>query len=267
MNIKEKIETSLKIDPDKVRKKIVKFIRNNIEKAGVKGAVIGLSGGIDSSTVSYLCVEAIGREKVLNVFMPEKKIKETQSKKDAKKVSEDLDTSLEIVQITPIIDEIKKAIEPWGENKLAVANIKPRVRMTILYYYANLYNYLVIGTSNKSEIKSGYFTKYGDGASDLAPIGDLYKTQVKKIAKEIGVPENIISKPPTAGLWKGQRDEKELGLPYKKIDRIYAGLELGLDHSEIAKAINVKQSEVEKFEKKEKNSKHKLGRPPLPELE
>lgn len=262
----ERIEEALTIDADRVGEKITNFIKNIAENAEAKGVVLGLSGGLDSSTTASLCVGALGKSNVLGVFMPEKGVTDPKNAEDAKKIAKILGIKLEEIPISPIFKKMKDEIGlHWG-GKISDANMKARIRMVILYYYANLLDYLVVGAGNKSELKCGYFTKYGDGAADLRPLGSLYKTQVKEVAKEIGIPNGIIEKPPTAGLWEGQKDEEELGLTYDKIDRIYVGLEIGLNKNEIAKTIDVDRSKVRKFKDLEKKSKHKLQQPPTPEL-
>jgi len=138
--------------------------------------------------------------------------------------------------------------------------------MIILYYYANLFNRLVVGCGNRSEFRLGYFTKFGDGAADLFPLGCLYKTQVKQLAAHLGIPEKIINKVPTAGLWKGQTDEAELGMSYEKIDKIYVGLDLGLKLNEIADAAGVKIGDVKKLIEREQRTAHKLRGPEIPDL-
>ncbi|KXB06504.1 hypothetical protein AKJ53_00090 [candidate division MSBL1 archaeon SCGC-AAA382F02] len=265
MNKLKEIEKALEIKPSKAKKQMIDFIAKKVKNAGANGTVLGLSGGLDSVATAYLCAEAIDEENVLAVFMPEKGVTDPKNAEDSEKISDELGINFEKVQISPILEKMKDQLN-FKEDKLSEANLKARIRMTILYYYANVYNYLVVGTSNKSELRCGYFTKYGDGAADLLPLGAIYKTQLKKIAEELGVPQNIIEKTPTAGLWKGQNDEKELGLPYEKIDQIYAGLEIGLNVSEIAAATEIEESKVEEFKTREKNSKHKLRAPSVPEI-
>ncbi|HIP57929.1 MAG TPA: NAD(+) synthase, partial [Archaeoglobus profundus] len=138
-----------------------------------------------------------------------------------------------------------------------------RVRMTICYYYANSLGYLVAGTGNKSELMTGYFTKYGDGGVDFLPIGDLYKTEVFELAKYLGVPEKIIKKIPSAGLWAGQTDEDELGITYNKLDTILKGLEIGYSPNEICKIYNVKEEDVRRVIHLIESSKHKRELPPI----
>lgn len=182
---------------------------------------MGLSGGVDSSVVVALSKQAVGRENLLGLILPCHS--QAQDLKDAKLVAKKLGIKTKTVNLTNIYDNLIR-ITPRG-NSLAGANLKPRLRMLVLYYFANQLNYLVCGTGNKSEYNLGYFTKFGDGAVDILPIGDLYKWQVRKLAKELGILQHIIAKPPTAGLWPGQTDEGEMGLTYPELDVILGRLE------------------------------------------
>jgi NAD+ synthase len=169
------------------------------------------------------------------------------------------------VNITAVIKSLQGEVTDFSsKDTLAAANLSPRIRMTVLYYYANKLGYLVAGSSNRSEIRAGYFTKYGDGAADIAPLGCLYKTQVLKLAEHLKVPEHVRLKVPSAGLWRGQTDEKELGISYEKLDQIYAGLDLGLKPSEISKAVGVKEGVVKKFVDRERKTRHKITGPKIP---
>lgn len=237
-----------------------------MDEAGARGAVLGLSGGLDSSLTAALCSRSLEEENVLALFMPEEGVTDPRDYEDVEELSREFGIELKKIEISPIFERMKNEIGPEKEDKMADANLKVRIRMVLLYYHANLYEYLVVGTSNKSEIKCGYFTKYGDGVADISPTAPLYKTQVRKLAKKMGVPQNIIEKEPTAGLWEGQTDESELGLPYSKIDRIYAGLEVGLDPEEISEAIDVSKEEVQEFIELEKRTRHKIVEIPSPSL-
>jgi len=199
-----------------IRKKIVNYIRDQVKSSGAKGVVLGLSGGIDSSLVCALSKEAVGRKKVLGVFLPCNS--EDKDLKDAKLVAYKLGILTETVDLSAIYKNLIKILP--AANKLARSNIKPRLRMMVLYYFANKLNYLVSGTGNKSELSVGYFTKYGDGGVDILPIAGLLKKQVRVLAEELGVPKHIINKPPTAGLWQGQTDEGEMGITYLELDSI-----------------------------------------------
>jgi NAD+ synthase len=226
-----------------------------------------MSGGMDSSTIAFLCAEALGAGRVLGVSMPEAGVTNPQDVADARGVTNKLGIDFKIVDITPAVLGVRENLTDFRVSALLpAANIKPRVRMTILYYYANLLNRLVVGSSSRSELRTGYFTKFGDGAVDLMPLGCLYKTQVKQLASFLGVPERIIQKVPSAGLWRGQTDEGELGLPYEKIDMIFAGLDLGLKLDALAKAVGVSTKEIKQLLKRERKTAHKLMVPMIPEL-
>ncbi len=265
--MEKEIEESLEIDVEKVKNRIIDFIQEKTEEANAEGAVIGLSGGLDSSTITYLSKEALGQENVLGIFMPEKGVTEEKDFEDVEKITENSGIESKTISIDSLLEEMMNKVKADEEERLGLANMKARIRMTILYYYANIRNSLVIGSSNKSELQCGYFTKFGDGASDIVPMSSLYKTQEKKIAEDMGIPQSILDKPPTAGLWKNQSDDKELVLPYEKLDKIYRGLELGFEKEEIAKALELETSEIEKFQNMEKKSEHKRKGPTHLELD
>ncbi len=208
-----------------LKNNITVFIRNKVQEAGASGAVIGLSGGIDSALTAYLSVEALGHENVLGILMPEKGLTSQQDIDDALEVVKLLGIDHKIADISEVLQAFSSIIPGFNRTaQFANGNLKARTRMCILYYHANLMNRLVVGTGNKTELLLGYFTKYGDGGVDIEPIGGLYKTQVRELAKIMGVPARIISKIPTAGLWPGQTDEGELGVSYEIADRILAML-------------------------------------------
>jgi len=228
-----------------MKKIIVSWIKKQVKEAKSKGIVLGLSGGIDSSVVAFLAKEAVGKHKVLGLFMPCHSL--PQDLQDAKLVAKKLGIPTKTVDLSGIYDNLTKLLPQAGN--LAQHNLKPRLRMLILYYFANKLNYLVSGTGNKSELMVGYFTKYGDGGVDILPIADLLKCDVVKLAKELGVPESIILKPPTAGLWQGQTDESEMGITYAQLDAI-----LGSGHKKIHGFPKVK---VDKVNSMIKRSEHK----------
>lgn len=204
-----------------IKENIVAFIRSKVQEAVASGAVIGMSGGIDSSLTAYLAVEALGSENVIGLMLPEKGITSKQDVEDATEVAETLGIEHMVIEIEPVLRSFSKVITSFDKtNLVAGGNLKARTRMCILYYHANLLNRMVIGTGNKTELLLGYFTKYGDGGVDIEPIGGLYKIQVRGLARYLGIPARIIDKVPTAGLWKGQTDEGELGVTYEAADRI-----------------------------------------------
>lgn len=195
---------------------IEKFLK---EKLQTKKAIIGISGGIDSAVVAYLCQKSLPLENIVTVYLPyfDKDIE--QSFKTRNK--------LNIKSSYNFIHPIKNIVDTYPfNNDFVKGNVMARVRMTILYAYANLYNGLVVGTTNKSEFKIGYFTKYGDGGVDIEPIIDLYKTEVWEVAKILGVPQEFIDKIPTAGLWNDQTDENEIGITYQELDDILKAFEI-----------------------------------------
>lgn len=208
-------------DYQAIKNKIVTFIQSTAKEAGIGGAVIGLSGGIDSTLTAYLTVEALGKDNVLGLLLPEKGITPEQDIGDAQEVVKILGIEHKLIEISPVLAAFSKTIPGFDKNALpANGNLKARTRMCILYYHANLMRRMVVGTGNRTELLLGYFTKYGDGGVDIEPIGGLYKTQVRGLARFMKIPAGIIDKTPTAGLWKGQTDEGELGVTYETADKI-----------------------------------------------
>ncbi|MCK4327381.1 MAG: NAD+ synthase [Candidatus Diapherotrites archaeon] len=183
-----------------------------------KAVVVGLSGGMDSAVVAALCARALGKNKVLALIMPERR---DSHYRDALALAKQLGIDYKVIDIKPIVREFDKKCKP--SDRTARANLRARTRMTLLYYYSNLLNRRVAGTGNRSEKEIGYFTKWGDGAADFFPIGHIYKTDLPKLARKLNIPKKIIRKKPSAGLWRGQTDEKELGLSYEKIDAALKG--------------------------------------------
>jgi len=196
-------------------------MKKQLRDSGAKGIVLGLSGGVDSSVVAALAKEAVGKQRLLALLLPCHSQKE--DLKDARLVARKLGIKTKILDLSQIYDNLIRILPKAGS--LARANLKPRLRMLVLYYFANKLNYLVCGTGNKSEILLGYFTKHGDGATDILPIGDLLKSEVRKLARQLGIPAHIITKPPTAGLWPGQTDEGEMGITYAVLDDILERIE------------------------------------------
>ncbi len=194
------------------------FIKDYISKAGAKGVVLGISGGLDSAVTAYLACRALNPDNVFGLILPYKTT-DPQSLKDASLIVDELGIRHEQIDITPQIDAY---YQKWDQNAdlLRIGNKAARERMTILYDWAQKMDYLVLGTSNKTEWVLGYFTMWGDMAAALEPLGDLYKTQIRELAEGLGIPGRIIKKAPTADLWQGQTDEEEIGISYVEIDRI-----------------------------------------------
>ena len=208
------------IEPAQAVEVIVGFIRSQLEQAGFERLVVGLSGGVDSATVAFLSARAIGADNLLAVRMPYATSSES-SETDALRVVTALGCRTERVDITPMVDPMLALIVGPDEAAINVrrGNVMARQRMIVLYDRSAAFDALVIGTGNKTEALLGYGTLHGDMAAGLAPIGDLYKTQLRAVARELGVPEEVIAKPPSADLWPGQTDEGELGRTYDLLDR------------------------------------------------
>jgi len=204
-----------------MKKKIISWLKKQVAQAKAKGIVLGLSGGVDSAVAAAFSKEAVGKSRVLGLFLPINS--QPRDLRDARLVAGKLGIKTKLIDLSKIYASLVRILPAAGP--LAKANLKPRLRMLVLYYFANKLNYLVCGTGNKSELMVGYFTKHGDGATDILPIADLLKRDVRKLAKALGIPKHIISKPPTAGLWAGQTDEGEMGITYSELDDILERLE------------------------------------------
>jgi len=258
------LDIDLSINLEETLVVIKDFIKTYVENSGCEGVVIGLSGGIDSAVTAIICKNVLGKNKTKCVFLPD----DATPKLDIKHIEllgEKFDLLYEKKDITSVIKSVESNCI-LKANNFVLANIKARIRMVLLFEYANMTNSLVCGTSNKSEILVGYFTKYGDGGVDIMPIGDLYKTQILELAGYLKIPEGMISKPPTAGLLKGQTDEKELQLSYEKLDKILVGLEQKCGIQEIIENADVKKSDVDRIKKMRISSQHKRRTALIPKL-
>ncbi|MDK2927074.1 MAG: synthase [Bacillota bacterium] len=227
------------------------WIRERVTEAGAEGAVVGLSGGIDSAVVVGLAKRAFP-EAVLGVIMPCHSL--PRDAEHARLVAAAFSVPVREVVLDTAYDTLLarlKTAEAGEPKALALANIKPRLRMVTLYYLATQHNYLVLGTGNKSELTVGYFTKYGDAGVDLLPLGNLVKQEVREVARHLGVPEEIIRKAPSAGLWEGQTDESELGFSYAELDHY---IRTGEGRPEVVARIRTMQQ----------RSEHKRRLPPIP---
>jgi NAD+ synthase len=207
----------------KTAERISNWIRERVEEAGAEGVVLGMSGGVDSSLAAVLAQRGLG-DGVLGLIIPCHS--NPTDSEHARLVATEFGIKTEYVDLAPVFDCLLQAL-PHSRDRVAAGNLKARLRMAVWYYFANSRNYLVAGTGNKSEIKCGYFTKYGDGGVDILPLGDLLKTQVRELARELGIPEEIITKPPSAGLWEGQTDEGEMGITYEELDKVLVAIESG----------------------------------------
>ena len=220
-----------------MKEKITNWIRQQVKTSQAKGIVVGLSGGVDSAVVAALCKRAVGTKNILVLFMPCNS--NPGDLKDARLVARKLGLKSKLIDLSRAYACFLKILP--SANALAKSNLKPRLRMATLYYFANKLNYLVCGTGNKSELMVGYFTKYGDGGVDILPIADLLKRQVRSLAQELGIPAQIITKAPTAGLWHGQTDEGEMGLTYRELDCILERMDEKKSFGSGSKAAKVKK--------------------------
>ncbi|MHA1212093.1 MAG: NAD+ synthase [Candidatus Heimdallarchaeota archaeon] len=255
------------IDCEAVSSQIEKFIQDYVQDSHTKGVVIGLSGGIDSAVTAALAVRALGKDKVLGFMLPNAALAQSYED-DARKHAKQMGIVVKKIAIADLVSSFVDLVDDEvAENKLAVGNAMARFRMVLLYGYANHLNYLVLGTSNKTELLVGYLTKYGDGGIDFEPCGGLYKTQIRLLAKYLEIPKEIIDKPPSAGLWEGQTDEGELGITYEDLDLILYGLDKGLSKEDIAKELKIDEKLIEKTVKLVKSSEHKRKMPPVYEFD
>jgi NAD+ synthase len=240
------------------------FIKTYVENSGLDSVVLGLSGGIDSAVVALLCQQVLGKKNTYCLFLPE----EATPKSDYR----DLEIFVKKFNINCEIKEITDLVKNFQNNclispeKIALGNVKARIRMILLFEYANMKKSLVCGTSNKSELLVGYFTKYGDGGVDFMPLGDVYKTQVWELAKYLDISKKMIEKPPAAGLCKGEVDEDELKLDYYTLDKILYGLERKMTDEEIAQVVDISFKEVKRIRNMRIKSQHKRRLPLIPKV-
>ena len=209
--------TELSINTQLAEKILTGFIKTELNRVGFSRALLGVSGGVDFAVSLYLCVKALGPENVLALRMPYKTSPDN-TLEDAQTMIDDLGVPSMTVEITDMVDPLVNHYDDI--SKLRAGNIMARMRMIVLYDQSAAFNGLVMGTSNKTEMLLGYSTIFGDSAAALQPLGDLYKTQVRQLARHLGVPEKVIQKPPSADLWLGQTDEGELGFTYERVDRL-----------------------------------------------
>ena len=247
--------------PAHARGTIEQFLRAHALAEGLDGVVVGLSGGIDSALVARLAADALGPAHVLGVLLPDAPFPAALERETVDYAAA-LGIECRTIRIAPI-EAAFRAATPEIDDRVALGNTKARVRMVLLYALARARRRLVAGTGNKSELLLGYFTKHGDGGVDLLPIGDLYKTEVRALAAELGLPEAIRSRPPTAGLWDGQTDEGELGASYDTLDRILHGLEELRGEEEIARVTGFPLAKVRDVAGRVAAGRHKRRAAPV----
>jgi NAD+ synthase len=235
---------------ERLTSRLVEWLRERAAEAGAKGAVVGMSGGIDSSVVAVLCKRAFPNT-VLGLLLPCHSMSEDME--HARLVADEFGVPVETVVLDTVYDRLISVLPPDGNEhrRLAESNLKPRLRMATIYFFSNRLGYLVVGSSNRCELGVGYFTKYGDGGVDVMPLGNLVKRQVRDLARHLGVPQVIIDKPPSAGLWAEQTDEQEMGLTYDQLDAYFT-------------TGSVPETVSKKIEERIARNAHKRDAPPIP---
>jgi len=255
------------VDYSETQSRICRFIKEYVQNAGAKGIVLGLSGGIDSSTAAALSSLAIGGENVLGLMLPEEENFTKKDIDDAQIVADKFHLQTTACDMTEVMKCFYRGIPIFdSEDKLSKGNLKARTRMIYLYYYANKLGRIVCGSSDKSETMMGYTTKWGDAAADITPIMDLYKTQVRRLAVHLGIPEELAMKPSTPALWKGQMAETELGIKYETLDLILYGIERFMTPKEIAEQTGFSESTVAQVKARWLANEHKRRMPIAPKI-
>jgi NAD+ synthase len=244
---------------------IQSFIQETVDEAGADGAVIGLSGGIDSTTLATLAAETLGPEALHGLVMPGA-VSQAENMSDAERVAAELGIEYDLVAVNPFVERLLDTFPEAEDDHLAVGNARARARALINYFVANHENAVVLGTGNRTEALVGYFTKFGDGAVDCNPLGRLYKQQVRQVARHVGIDEDLVTKTPTAGLWADQTDEDELGIDYDTLDAILAlHVDGALSVGATARELAVDAATVERVRQMHERSAHKRTPPAQPE--
>lgn len=247
------------------RDHLLQFVRDVVDDAGADGAVLGLSGGIDSTVTAFLAAEALGEENLHGIVMPSE-VNAEENMSDAERVAQMLEIEYDVVEIQPIAEQFFDAFPEAADDKRAAGNVYVRTRGVLGYFVANYENKIVLGTGNRSEALLGYFTKYGDQAVDCNPIGNLYKQQVRQLASSLGVPDDLVSKTPSAEMWAGQTDEQEMGMDYDTLDAILAlHVDGPLSKAATVRHLDVSESQIERVVELYERSEHKRRMPPAPE--
>ena len=252
----------LAINCAEITPKIHQFILETVENTGLNGVVVNVSGGIDSAVTVHLAVQALGLERVTAITIPERDVTPQSDITDVMLHCERLNLTCNTVDITPILHVMRDIMPGYDvTDRITCGNIRSRLRMIIAYHHANMEGKLVIGTSNKTELLTGFFTKHGDGGVDFMPLGDLWKYNIKQLAKYLEIPENIIKKAPSPGFFEGHTDEDELGMSYDNIDLILYSYEQGLTIKEISEDLSIDAPEVRRILNRVKANQHKRANP------
>ena len=258
----------LELDMASVETRIKRFIKNYVSRCKADGVVLGVSGGVDSCTNAAIASLSLGGDKVLGLFLPEQETYNALDIQHAKLIAKKFGFNLQIVDISPILQACQNVLPVYNsKDRLSKGNLKARIRMLFLYYYSNRLRRIVLGSSDKSETMMGYFTKWGDVAADVSPLMDLYKTQVRQLARHIGIPPEIAQKPSTPALWPGHLAEEELGIKYEILDLILYGLEHFMTTEEIAQQLKLPIKLVNTIKNRWISMEHKRRAPLTVKLE
>jgi NAD+ synthase len=243
----------------KIQDNIESFLRKYL--ADAQGFVFGLSGGIDSAVIAHLCARSF-KDRSLALIMPDSKVSPKGETEDALYLVDSLGIDYKLIDISMIHSQFANIVEP---QEIALGNLRARIRAALLYYYANLRNYLVVGSSDRSEYLIGYFTKFGDGSADILPIVSLYKSQVREFARFLKIKDSIVSKKSSPHLWKGHTAEEEIGLAYDEIDSaLYCLIDKNMSVKHASSATDIDKNKIEKIYQMYKKSEHKRVMPPKP---
>jgi len=247
------------------RDRITEFIGSVVADAGADGATLGLSGGIDSTLTAHLAVEALGTDGLHGLVLPSA-ANDPDTMSDAERVAEELGIESDVIEIEPIAQAVFDAYPAAADDRTAAGNVYVRSRAVLNYFVANHEDRVVLGTGNRTEALTGYYTKYGDQAVDCNPIGNLYKIQVRQLAAHVGVPREYVMRTPTAGMWEGQTDEGELGIDYDTVDAILAvHVDGPLSRAATVRELGVTREQVDAVVDLHEASAHKRAMPPAPE--
>ena len=264
LELRDEVKRRLDLDPQIAITQIVDFTRSFFESSRSAGIAVGLSGGIDSSFTATLCVKAIGSEKVTGVFMFEERTRNGIDARHAQEIASNLRIRTVSLTLDPLIKRFSETFPLKVEHQVARGNLKARMRMISLYYLANAQNLLVAGTGDRSEDLIGYFTKYGDGGVDFLPIAHLYKSQVRFLAKYVGISPEIVEKPSSPNLWEGHKATDEIPLDYSELDKALVCLfELKIRPEDTAKRLGIDERKVHDIMSRFRNSAHKRSYPAM----
>ncbi len=257
----------LSFDHALVAKKVEDFIRESVENAHLRGAIVAVSGGVDSGVALAVAVRSLGASNVSAITLPESDITPQEDVEDVIRLCDGLHVTCEQVDITSMLRVMWHDIPAYSpEARIPNGNLKARIRMALTYYYANARNSLVVGTSNKTELYLGYFTKYGDGGVDVMPLADLHKCQVRQLGKHLGIPDRIVNKPASPRLWADHETEREIGLDYDSLDLIVYAYAKGLDNAHVSKETGVSKAQVDRIISMIAASAHKRRLPAILKL-